>query len=50
MDGILNWKKCKRCGKFFDIDTSQDLCSECRNKKEVENGGKKREERNATLW
>lgn len=30
MQGILNWKKCKKCGEQFDIDTSQDLCPECR--------------------
>ena len=33
MQGILNWKKCSKCGEQFDIDTSQDLCPECRNKK-----------------
>ncbi len=24
-------KKCKKCGDPFDIDTSQELCPECRN-------------------
>jgi len=41
MHGILNWKKCKRCGKMFDIDTSKDLCPECQielKKKRKENG------------
>ena len=33
MGGILNWKKCKRCGEFFDIDNSKDLCPECRKPK-----------------
>ncbi len=28
--GILNWKICRECGKPFDIDTSEDLCPECR--------------------
>ena len=38
MQGVLNWKKCKKCGKPFDIDTSKDVCPECRRKKkEVKN-------------
>lgn len=27
-------KKCKRCDKIFDIDTSQYLCPKCRGLKE----------------
>jgi len=30
MHGVLNWKKCKRCGKRFDIGTNYDICPECR--------------------
>lgn len=33
-DGILNWRKCKRCGEFYDIKTNWNICSKCR--KEVE--------------
>jgi len=29
----IHIKYCKRCRKPFDIDTSQDLCPECRRKK-----------------
>ncbi len=36
MNGVLNWKKCIWCDEFFDIDTSQELCPDCRKKK----GGK----------
>jgi len=41
---IRNWKRCKRCGEFFDIDTSKDLCPECR---EADN---KREKKNLEDW
>ena len=27
---MINIKYCKRCKKAFDIDTSKDLCPECR--------------------
>lgn len=30
---ILNWRKCKECGKAFDIATNFDICPECRRKK-----------------
>ncbi|GEM_PF-5769694 len=30
---MINLKKCKKCGELFDIDTSQDWCPKCRNKK-----------------
>lgn len=33
---MLNWKKCKRCGEPFDIDTSKELCPKCRGVEEVE--------------
>lgn len=32
-DGILNWKRCKNCGEWFDISTNFDLCPECRKPK-----------------
>jgi predicted amidophosphoribosyltransferase len=32
-DGILNWKRCKKCGKFFDISTNYNLCPRCRKPK-----------------
>jgi len=28
---MINIRYCKRCGAAFDIDTSKDLCPECRN-------------------
>lgn len=40
MHGILNWKKCRKCNDPFDIDTSQDLCPKCRNKKGGEGDGR----------
>jgi len=30
---MINIKYCKRCGAAFDIDTSKDICPECRRKK-----------------
>lgn len=36
IDGVLNWKKCKRCGKPFDIGTNYDYCYECRSLKKKE--------------
>ena len=44
MDGILNWKKCKKCEVWFDIATNYDICSECRNKLKEgkENGEQKK--------
>jgi len=30
MQGILNWKKCKRCEKDFDVATNYDECPKCR--------------------
>ena len=30
--GILNWKKCKKCGKKFDMYIISDYCPECRRK------------------
>jgi len=39
---IFNWKKCKRCKRWFDIGTNFEECPSCRklNKKEevFENG------------
>ena len=32
MTGIINWRKCKKCGEPFDIDISKDLCPSCRRK------------------
>ncbi len=29
----LDWKKCKKCGEFFDIGTNLDVCVICRLKK-----------------
>jgi len=40
-DGILNWKRCKRCGEWFDISINFDLCPECRNADKKWVGGKK---------
>lgn len=42
MQGIHNWKKCRKCDEYFDIDTSQELCPKCRNpklNKEVKENG-----------
>ena len=39
---IFNWKKCKNCGKAFDIGTNKELCPECRIKKEVKSDGKRK--------
>lgn len=33
--GTLNWKKCKLCGKMFDIGTNKELCPICRQKEVV---------------
>jgi hypothetical protein len=30
MHGTLNWKKCLKCGRWFDIGTNMDKCLECR--------------------
>ncbi len=35
---MIHWKKCKRCEEYFDIDSSQDLCPECRNVHKDEKG------------
>jgi len=34
---ILNWKKCKRCKRWFDIGTNFEECPSCRklNKKDT---------------
>ena len=41
---MMIWqRRCKRCKKIFDIDTSKELCPECRNGFKI-NGGKKRDE------
>jgi len=29
---ILNWKRCKRCKKPFDIGINFDECPDCRNR------------------
>ena len=34
---IIDIKYCKKCGKAYDIDTSKDLCPECRRKKKNQN-------------
>jgi len=34
MQGILGWRKCRKCKKFYDIATNFDKCSSCR-----KNGG-----------
>jgi rRNA maturation endonuclease Nob1 len=39
--GTLNWKKCKKCGKMFDIGTNKDLCPECRKRGGLNNGRRK---------
>ncbi len=31
---MINLKRCIKCGELFDIDTSKDLCPECRKYKE----------------
>lgn len=36
MSCTLDWRKCKQCGEFFDIDTHFELCPACRNKKKGE--------------
>ncbi len=43
---MIHIKYCKECKKAFDIDTSQELCPECRcpecrNKKEEKEGEEK---------
>ena len=34
---MINIKYCKKCKKPFDIDTSKELCPDCRNK--INEGG-----------
>ena len=36
---MINLRYCKRCKQPYDIDTSQELCPNCRNKKEGEYDG-----------
>ena len=37
---MMIWqRRCRKCKRIFDIDTSQDLCPECRNNKPIVNGG-----------
>ena len=44
MDGILNWKKCEKCNRNFDIGTNFDICPDCRNKKKsIELEGRKKQ-------
>jgi len=33
---MIHIKKCKKCGKAFDIDTSKELCPKCRRENEKE--------------
>ena len=36
---MIYWKKCKRCGEYFDIGINYDICPECRMKEmEKKNG------------
>ena len=30
MEGILNWRKCKKCGEYYDIGTNFSWCQRCR--------------------
>jgi len=40
MEGILNWRKCKKCGEYYDIGTNFSLCPKCRGiKQEVKGDG-----------
>ena len=41
MQGILNWKRCKKCGEPFDVGTNYDECPGCRKLNEVEGDGEK---------
>lgn len=40
-NGILNWKKCKKCGKMFDMGTNKNLCPMCRKKERGVKHGRK---------
>jgi len=40
---MINIKYCKKCKKPFDIDTSKELCPECRKKEDKRKSGKKLE-------
>jgi RNA polymerase subunit RPABC4/transcription elongation factor Spt4 len=43
MNGILNWRKCKKCERFYDIGTNFEICPSCRDAelKKVEENVKK---------
>lgn len=30
MEGILNWRICKKCKRVYDVGTNYELCPECR--------------------
>jgi len=34
---MINIRYCKRCKSAYDIDTSKELCPDCRNNKNVKN-------------
>ena len=37
----IHLKYCRECYEAFDIATNYNVCPECRNKKEVEDNGRK---------
>ena len=37
MQGIINWRKCKKCGEYYDIGTNLELCPKCRGIKREDN-------------
>ncbi len=28
---VIDWRRCIKCGKHFDIGTNHSICPECRN-------------------